>query len=366
MLSKKLILLVAFIVVSSCAVTKKANNRSLELRFLDEYIIPAETIFNEEEIGGLSGIDYQDGKLFLIDDRSSKPIIYEAELIFTQNKIDSIVFTNSINLKQTDPENFKQKALDLESIRIESANKYWLASEGNINKGKNGSVFYTDSLGNYKGELELPQHFKIDSINQPRHNAVFEGIALDNFNKGIWISTEMPLVNDGHKPFLWNSHTPIRLSFFSQLDYTLQKEVAYELERVVRLPLLPFIINGVTEILVYQPNQLLVMERAFSAGRGKKSNRVKLFLAHVNEATETQNYKRLKNYKNIDKVEKELILDLQKIRNKIPSKIIDNLEGMCFGPKLTNGNQTLILVSDNNFNTFGKQITQFLIFEIIP
>jgi len=43
---------------------------------------------------------------------------------------------------------------------------------------------------------------------------------------------------------------------------------------------------------------------------------------------------------------------------------LDNIEGITFGPKLTNGHDTIILVSDNNFSK--KQRTQFLAFEIIP
>ncbi len=37
----------------------------------------------------------------------------------------------------------------------------------------------------------------------------------------------------------------------------------------------------------------------------------------------------------------------------------DNVEGMTFGPPLPDGRQTLILVSDNNFNS--AQITQFIL-----
>jgi hypothetical protein len=38
---------------------------------------------------------------------------------------------------------------------------------------------------------------------------------------------------------------------------------------------------------------------------------------------------------------------------------IDNLEGMTFGPDLPDGRQTLVIVSDNNFNP--GQFTQFIV-----
>jgi hypothetical protein len=43
---------------------------------------------------------------------------------------------------------------------------------------------------------------------------------------------------------------------------------------------------------------------------------------------------------------------------------IDNIEGMSWGPVLANGKRSLVLVSDNNFNT--TQITEFLAFEVGP
>ena len=40
----------------------------------------------------------------------------------------------------------------------------------------------------------------------------------------------------------------------------------------------------------------------------------------------------------------------------------DNVEGVTFGPVLSNGHQSLIFVADNNFDE--QEITQFLLFEI--
>jgi hypothetical protein len=40
---------------------------------------------------------------------------------------------------------------------------------------------------------------------------------------------------------------------------------------------------------------------------------------------------------------------------------LDNTEGMAWGPRLASGQRSLVLASDDNFNT--QQITQFLAFE---
>ena len=55
--------------------------------------------------------------------------------------------------------------------------------------------------------------------------------------------------------------------------------------------------------------------------------------------------------------QKTLLLNLDALG--IP---LDNVEGMTLGPKLPDGRQSLVLVSDNNFA--ASQFTQFLLFAI--
>ena len=57
---------------------------------------------------------------------------------------------------------------------------------------------------------------------------------------------------------------------------------------------------------------------------------------------------------------KRLVLDL----NSIGLPHVDNLEGMAFGPVLPNDHASLVLISDDNFSK--KQVTQVLVFEVIP
>ena len=62
--------------------------------------------------------------------------------------------------------------------------------------------------------------------------------------------------------------------------------------------------------------------------------------------------------------EKRLVFDFKSVKNFLEEEIIDNIEGMTFGPELPNGNKSLILVSDDNFSSYGRQITQFILLEI--
>jgi hypothetical protein len=55
---------------------------------------------------------------------------------------------------------------------------------------------------------------------------------------------------------------------------------------------------------------------------------------------------------------KRLVLDL----DQAGIGLVDNIEAAAWGPRLPNGNATLMLVSDDNFAP--HQVNQFLAFEV--
>ena len=64
-------------------------------------------------------------------------------------------------------------------------------------------------------------------------------------------------------------------------------------------------------------------------------------------------------------IRKELFFDFNTIRSKLTNNTADNLEGICFGPDLANGNKTLLVISDDNFGKYGPQMTQLILLEIV-
>ena len=94
------------------------------------------------------------------------------------------------------------------------------------------------------------------------------------------------------------------------------------------------------------------LERTFGfTGAGAK-----IFQVAIGNATDTSNIDSLKgDLTQIRPLKKQLLFDLQDL-----GFYLDNIEGMTFGPRLPDGSQSLILISDDNFNE--EQITQFLLF----
>lgn len=126
-----------------------------------------------------------------------------------------------------------------------------------------------------------------------------------------------------------------------------------------------FAVNGVTDLLEYSPDRFLILERGFASGHGSNGNTVRIYDVDARLGTNTLNRNNLKvTFYNPAK--KDLVFDLKKVRKHLDKKIIDNIEGITFGPDLPNGNKSIILVSDNNFNTLAPQLNQIILLEFKP
>jgi len=364
---KVLLLVIIFFTIISCGAGKPSKNNSLQIKFLDDYLIPANFTFQNTKVGGLSGIDYDGENYYVVSDHPSTPRIYRLSISTNNKKIDTILFKGIVFIQKKDTF-LKKQTLDLESILFNvEKNEFLLASEGSIKSGKNPFIVKIDSTGNYLEHASLPSYFQLNNEQQPRNNSAFEGLTIDFKNKGFWTLTELPLTEDGPKPKLHRTKSPVRFTLFNT-NLEAIKQFSYLLEPIQKIPFIPFSLNGATDLLEIAPEKFIVIERSYAAGRGKGSHNVLLFYVDATNADNTLSINYLKNKinKKIVPAKKELIFNFNSIRKLLKGKQIDNLEGICFGPKLPNGNQTLILVADNNFNSFTRQLNQVVWLEIIP
>ncbi len=113
--------------------------------------------------------------------------------------------------------------------------------------------------------------------------------------------------------------------------------------------------NDLVELLaVDQGGHFLSLERS----KGSLGFNGRIFQMATGGATDTSRIASLKGSLNsIKPIKKKLLLDLNELG--IP---LDNLQGITLGPRLPDGTQSLLLVSDDNFN--DEQVTQFLLFRL--
>jgi 3-phytase len=124
------------------------------------------------------------------------------------------------------------------------------------------------------------------------------------------------------------------------------------------VPATQFAVSGLVELLPFNDEFMLSMERSFSVGAPGTGNTIKLYSVAFPGADDVNGTDSIAGSLGVLRpVRKTPLLDLRTLG--IP---LDNVEGMTIGPDLPDGRRSLVLVSDNNFA--ASQFTQFLLFAL--
>lgn len=151
--------------------------------------------------------------------------------------------------------------------------------------------------------------------------------------------------------------SPCRILQYSLFNNQPEQEFLYPTQ-----PVAPFLnltgkfASGLPDIFALDnQGHFLSVERSF-IGLGFA---VSLFQFSLQGADDIHNIDSLLavDSKNIKPVQKKLLLDLRTL-----DVVLDNIEGLTLGPKLPDGQRSLILISDNNFNSLQR--TKILAFKI--
>ena len=372
-------LLIGFFSISifiSCSNLKQVlySNSAPQLKFINSIEIPYNQEFQNTKIGGLSGIDYDiknDLYYIICDERAQENLsrFYTAKIDITNNQLNAINFQETNTLKNEQGKTFgnwstsPETSADPEDIRYNpKTNSLVWTSEGArvVTDEKtilqNPSITFMDLKGSFKSQLKLPSNLEMHKEKKgPRNNGTLEGITFDDTYKTLYTNIEEPLFEDGDQASTSQGGI-IRLFQFDIKTNQNTAQYGYKLEAIAHepRPKEAFAVNGIAAIQYYKKNQLLVIERSYSTGTQPCT--IKVFLCDFKKATDVKNYESLQNQK-VELASKKLILNMDDL-----GIFTDNIEGLTFGPKLTNGNRSLIFISDNNFSATQK--TQVLLFEV--
>jgi hypothetical protein len=377
-----LIFSIGIVLMSGCTSTHKAAGKEFtndikEIRFINEYVLPNGIDFKNTIVGGLSGIDYdakRDLYYMISDDPSSKgpTRYYTAKITISERGIDSAEIVNVTPLLNPNGEPYADitkdriHSADVEAMRYDAKRDELIwSSEGQrfIKDGKqeleDPAIVIMNRDGHYKDSFALPPNMHIQATeNGPRHNSVFEGVALDEDNSHVYVSVDEPIYEDGPRAGTGDSTAWIRILKFNRNIKQCVAQYAYQVD-AVPYPANPagaFKINGVSDILYLGNNQFMVIERAWSTGRVPSDIRV--YLADARHAEDISST--VLDITPVKKpITKKLLLDMNSL-----NRLIDNIEGVTFGPTLPNGHRTLIFVADDNFAKYQK--SQLLLFEVVP
>ncbi len=372
---------------TSSPTTNELPTRVGSLRFIGEQRIAFNTKFQNTSVGGLSGIDYDGSTWFLMcDDAADSNAVrfYTASLTITPTAFSPVTLTGVTTIKNQTGGDYPRRpsanAVDPEGICVDASDNtlYW-SSEGyrptpgggpNPINGRiiaNPFIHQIRRDGTFIRNFTLPSRYNMDTLSNPavgpRNNGVFESVRLSANKQNVWAAMEEPLFNDGDRSTATNNGI-IRMIRFNKSTGQSTGEFAYSMDRLVPVPNPPgsFFVHGVVEILPVTDTTMLVMERSFAVG-GTPDYNIRIYEASLNGASDVSAINNI-NPASISVMRKRLILDFATIASNLQGQRIDNIEGMCFGPRLPNGNLTMVVVSDDNYS--ASQVTQFIAFEVLP
>ena len=353
------------------------NGTHYALKLIGKKTIPHNAAFKGTTVGGLSGIDYdrQQQQYYLIsDDRSAiNPArFYTAKIFFNEHKIDTVIFLQVTTLLQAngkpypgskedpkhtpDPEGIRYNPLTDQLIWTSEGERIVKANDTVL---ENPAITIISKDGKFIDTFPLPANLLMHANEKgPRQNGVLEGISFDGDYKHVYVNVEEPLYEDGPRADLIENSAWIRIFKYEVTSKKNIAQYAYRLDPVAypAIPANGFKINGVPDILVVGNNRLIVLERSFSTGRLPCT--IKLYEADLKEAADISHITSLIKTPPSKPIKKTLLLNMDDL-----GVYIDNVEGITFGPTLTNGRKTLVLVADNNFSAIEQ--TQFFVFEVI-
>jgi hypothetical protein len=314
-------------------------------------------------VGGLSGITYdveRDLYLVLSDDRGryAVPRAYAVAIDLQDGRLDEgdVLFQEVIPLRDALGVPYALNKLDAEGIAWAGPDALFIASEGISEPEPALDPFVSrfNGRGRQTRLLPLPEKFLPDGRARRgvRENLAFESLAVTPDRQTLLAASENALQQDGPAASL-TRQSPARLLTFDLATGEAGAEFVYMVEPIAKWPLLPgpLTTNGLVDVqALADEGTFLALERSYALGRG---NTVRVFAIDTALATDVSGVPALMGTAYAP-VSKELLFDFEADLGIVPQ----NIEGMVLGPRLADGRQVLLFVSDNNFSVL--QETQFV------
>ncbi len=361
------LMLAAAVAALVVAAPAAATGPKTDLQFLGQAIVPTGAQFGGTTIGGLSSITYdaqRDVYYSISDDPSQfQPArFYTLRLAVADGALTNgdVTFTGVTTLLAPNGLPYPPFSLDPEGLALTKDRTLIATSEGFTNQLIPPFVRRYALDGSFLGDLPVSQPFlpTADHSSGIRPNLAFESAGVPENGRFVFTGTENALYQDGPAATPANG-SPSRILRYDLQTGNLDRQWVYWDDPVLE-PSNIFSVNGLVELLPLNNEFLIAMERSFSVGGTATGtgNSIKLYKVALPGATNVNGVESLAGtLDSIRPAAKTLLFDLDTLG--IP---LDNVEGLTLGPRLPDGRQSLVLVSDNNFA--ASQFTQFLLFAL--
>lgn len=371
-----------FILMTFFAAPVVAQDRvflNLSLDFLGEYQLPKMN-FSDTPVAGLSAITYdrrRDRFYALSHDQSilAPARFYTLKMALNSSETEKIAIQKidieSVTfLNDKDGQPYPKGTIAPQGIALTPQKTVFISSAGVARDRIAPSVQEFDiNSGQMRTSLPIPERYLPDAADESERTRGIQetsGFASLTINPTgtipaqgepirLFTATESALVQDRDPP---SSEEKAKSRFLHYLigygPPVLISEYFYRLEPT---PSGATSNNSLVELLAVDPGGHFL---SLELSQSPSGFNARIFQMTTGGATDTSQLASLKGPLNgIQPVKKKLLLDLNEL-----GIALDNLQGMTFGPRLPDGSQSLVLVSDDNFTQ--EHVTQFLLFRLIP
>lgn len=346
----------------------------LSLDFLSEYKLP-KTDFLDTPVGGLSAVTYdrrRDRFYAVSDDPSvlAPARFYTFKIAFNSDATEKIeiqkVDIESVKfLTNKDGQTFAKGSITPKGIAITPEQTVFISGYSATGDSFAPFVQEFDLNGKMLKSLPIPERYVAETVDEKeslgiRETSAFESLTFNPTGNiptsgepvNLFTATSSALVQD-REPYssekkaksrflhyLIGYGSPVLLAeYFYPLDPTSSSAASNDLVELLSVDL---------------GGHFLSLERY----KGQSGFNEKIFQIATGGATDTSRIDSLKGeIKGIRPIKKKLLLNLEEL-----GITLDNLQAMTLGPRLRDGTQSLLLVSDNKFD--DQQATQFLLFRL--
>ncbi len=244
--------------------------------------------------------------------------------------------------------------LDPEGLAVDSNGELLVASEGYANRDPrvDPGIFRFGRDGRLLGSLPMPSYYLPRGETGVRHNVAFEGLSLSPDGDSLLAAMERNLKQDDDCEA--DTGCLVRILRYRRETggWQVVAEYFYRTDSSIVSSL------GLAELLWINDDTALTLERGFERlDDGSTLQTIRIYQITLPD--------RLSQSEGERPLPKRLVLDLDSVKDRFSEgfRRLDNYEGLSLGPQLPNGDRTLLVISDDNYN--NQQRTSLLAFRIV-
>ncbi len=328
-----------------------ADDSPVHVEYLSEVEIPGGFEYEGTCVGGLSALAYDsvNERYFAVSDAAKDARYYTLRIDISaapdsSPKIQGVEFESVVRLRTREGLPYPEGRVDPEGLALLDETSAFISSEG---MARDDVPPFIDRIelatGEWLGQASIPLYFKPrhrqDLQTQGvRHNKAFESLTLTPNRRDLYVATESALAQDVRD-------LPSAAERYARLlHYRLETvpKLVGEMLYPLRLPEGNVVAHGLVELLALDDSgRLLAMERSWGPEIGMA---VKLFEVRLAVTRSQVDRSRLsRTAVTLPVLDKRQILDFKDL-----PIVLDNFEGLTFGPLLPDGSESLLILGDND------------------